>query len=227
MHRHQLLLHDRVAIEQVEFDRKRPRAVGLQRIVLINLSAQRQRTFSTGDRDKGLRRTARRDTKRYRAYLKVCLNLFDGRYRQSTLSEPTIVMTRERVLGYDVARALAILGMLLVHFGYVMSAPGWQETNWSTVMASLDGRSAATFIMLVGVGMTLRTSRAANQNGDVALRQVRRTFIRRGIYLLVFGTLLLVIWPGEILRLYGVAMLIACCFITAPRVGNGQPWLDL
>ena len=57
---------------------------------------------------------------------------------------------------------------------------------------------------------------SANQNGDVALHQVRRTFIRRGIYLLVFGTLLLVIWPGEILRLYGVAMLIACCFITAP-----------
>src|SRR5690348_16316813 len=65
-----------------------------------------------------------------------------------------------RILGYDVARSLALLGMIVVHFGLVMAAdparPAWSA--W--IMHGLDGRAAATFVILAGVGLTLRSRRA-------------------------------------------------------------------
>lgn len=123
--------------------------------------------------------------------------------------------SRPRILGYDVARAVAILGMFLVHFGYAMAEFPDQNPIWSAVLHALDGRAAAVFIILAGIGISLRTSSAAATADPAAVANVRRIFLRRGVYLLLFGTALLVIWPAEILRVYGVSMIIAACFITA------------
>jgi uncharacterized protein len=45
---------------------------------------------------------------------------------------------------------------------------------------------------------------------------VRRTLVRRGLFLLVVGFLNLTIWPGDILRVYGVSLLIASLLLIAP-----------
>jgi uncharacterized membrane protein YeiB len=115
----------------------------------------------------------------------------------------------DRIIGYDLARALAILGMVLVHFSLVMSFARLAESPLGRVVSALDGRAAATFVVLAGVGLTLRSQRAAGTDDAGAVRSVRATLIRRGIFLLVVGFLNLIIWEGDILRVYGVSLLLA------------------
>jgi len=54
----------------------------------------------------------------------------------------------ERLLGYDLARSLAILGMMLVHFSLVMSMTQIHSGWLGKVIDLLDGRAAATDPML-------------------------------------------------------------------------------
>jgi uncharacterized protein len=109
-----------------------------------------------------------------------------------------------RIEGFDVARALAILGMMMVHFMLVMTDKVAAE-RWSDVLLFLlDGRPAATFVILAGIGVTLM-SRKLNASEGSALTSV---FVRRGALLLVLGFLNLVIWQGDILRVYGVSLLL-------------------
>ena len=51
------------------------------------------------------------------------------------------------------------------------------------------------------------------------LADVRRTLVRRGIFLLAVGFINLIIWPGDILRVYGVSLLLAATLITT---SNGR-----
>jgi uncharacterized protein len=117
---------------------------------------------------------------------------------------------KERIEGFDVARALAILGMVLVHFGLVIAADGWKESWLATLLDVLDGRAAATFLVLAGLGIAVRSKEAWN------LDFVRRSIFRRGVFLLIAGWLLLLIWPGDILRVYGVTMLVTPWLLRAP-----------
>lgn len=121
-----------------------------------------------------------------------------------------------RIVGYDLARALAILGMVVVHFSIVM-AKDWTQPPWlaSIVFGFLDGRAAATFVVLAGVGITLMSRRAVESGDPAALAEVRRTLVRRGLFLLAIGFINLMIWPGDILRVYGVSLLLATTLITA------------
>ena len=121
-------------------------------------------------------------------------------------AQPTAVeeVRASRLEGLDLARALAILGMALVHFALVMGKSG-EARGWETkVMEFLDGRAAALFVVLAGMGVTLM-GRSAEAKGKE--REVKRTLVKRGAFLLVLGFANLVIWPGDILRVYGVTLL--------------------
>ncbi|OWK36731.1 DUF418 domain-containing protein [Fimbriiglobus ruber] len=121
----------------------------------------------------------------------------------------------ERIIGYDVARALAILGMVVVHFSLVLAAdrsgPGWL----TAVLSLLDGRAAATFVVLAGVGVTLMSRRVVLGADKDGVARARAVLVRRGVVLLVLGFLNLRIWPGDILRVYGVSLLLASRLIPA------------
>jgi uncharacterized protein len=121
----------------------------------------------------------------------------------------------ERVLGYDLARSIAMLGMIVVHFGLVMAADHTRPA-WATgVLRLFDGRAAAIFMVLAGVGVSLRSRRAVESADPRAIERVRRTLINRGWFLLVVGFANLLIWPGDILRVYGVSLLVTAGLITA------------
>jgi uncharacterized protein len=121
---------------------------------------------------------------------------------------------KERIEGFDVARALAILGMVLVHFGLILAREGWRDSRLAGLLDLLDGRAAATFLVLAGLGIAVRTNKSED------LPTVRRSIFRRGLFLLATGWLLLLVWPGDILRVYGVTMLVAPWFLRA-----GSTWL--
>src|SRR5579863_3925541 len=116
--------------------------------------------------------------------------------------------------------------MITVHFRIVMAfhekQPDW--LYWCVEM--LDGRAAALFVILAGIGISLRTATARSktispQTDELAkqttnpLAAERRILIRRGLFLLVVGFLNLIIWKGDILRVYGVSLLVAAWLIDA------------
>jgi uncharacterized membrane protein YeiB len=120
-----------------------------------------------------------------------------------------------RIAGYDLARALAILGMIVVHFSLVMSFERL-KTHWAGWLVELlDGRAAATFVILAGIGVTLRTRTAVAGGDPEALAAARAGLMRRGLFLLALGFVNLAIWPGDILRVYGVSLLVVPWFLRA------------
>src|SRR5207237_854354 len=109
----------------------------------------------------------------------------------------------QRVVGYDVARSLALLGMMVVHFGLV-GAEDATTPNWlAWIFGLLDGRAAATFMVLAGIGLTLLSRRAVESGNRQAVARIRGIVARRGLFLLAIGFVNLAIWPGDILRVYG------------------------
>lgn len=132
--------------------------------------------------------------------------------RMPTIREETAA---DRILGYDVARAAAIAGMVVVHFAFLASGtarPAWLD---HFVHEVLDGRAAATFMVLAGVGLTLLSRRAVASGDPGELSRARVVIRRRGWFLLVIGFVNLVFWPGDILRVYGIALLVAATLIDA------------
>src|SRR4051794_252752 len=88
----------------------------------------------------------------------------------------------QRVVGYDVARSLAILGMVVVHFSLVMAADRGGPTWLAGLLGFLDGRAAATFMVLAGVGLTLLSRRAVAEAHPRRLAAVRTVLVRRGLF---------------------------------------------
>ena len=122
---------------------------------------------------------------------------------------------RPRIVGYDLARALAVFGMVVVNFKLVLGA-GEKGPPWlAELVGLLEGRAAATFVVLAGVGISLM-SRSALQAGDgVALAQVRNALLRRAGLLFVIGLLYTPIWPADILHFYGVYIALAAFLLGA------------
>ena len=128
----------------------------------------------------------------------------------------TVKQPSERILGYDVARSLAMLGMIVVHFGLVMAADATRPAWSAMIMHLLDGRAAATFVVLAGVGLTL-TVPPGGRRPTIPARSPRcgRRSSAAACFLLAMGFVNLVIWPGDILRVYGVSLIVAAGLITA------------
>lgn len=123
-----------------------------------------------------------------------------------------------RIVGLDLARSLAMLGMMVVHFSLVGSADHTHPQWLACLLKLLDGRASATFMILSGIGLTLLTRNIA-RSSESESGKMRRTVICRGVFLLAIGFLNLMIWPGDILRIYGVSLIVAAfLFRAADRV---------
>lgn len=113
---------------------------------------------------------------------------------------------KNRVIGIDVARALAVIGMIVVNFKIVFGDKG---TTWVKSFATLfDGKAAATFVVLAGIGLALMTNSALRNKDNEKLKTARKRIIKRAIFLFVVGISYIVIWPADILHFYGIYMLV-------------------
>lgn len=102
----------------------------------------------------------------------------------------------------DVARAIAILGMFVIHAVLVLSASYPRSGGSALVLWLCDGRAAATFVTLAGFGVSRLAAKYPSEVGHRLLR-------RRALVLWIMGVLNLIVWPGDILRVYAVALCIA------------------
>ncbi|MFF7489469.1 DUF418 domain-containing protein [Streptomyces luteogriseus] len=111
-----------------------------------------------------------------------------------------------RLVGVDLARALAVFGMYIVHIGPPLSATHG-VASWIRYMA--DGHSSVLFATLAGFSLMLIAGRREPKTG-LAGRQAKARIAIRAVILLALGTALAVEYGGVIiLGFYGVYFLLA------------------
>lgn len=120
-----------------------------------------------------------------------------------------------RIMGLDIARALAVLGMVGAHIGgvgdqFVLGEPA----TWS---AAVNGNPSVLFAVLAGVSVAILTGRSAGPDIDRML-QLRLSLVGRGGAIFVIGLLLeLLNTPiGIILALYGLLYIALIPFLRWP-----------
>lgn len=120
----------------------------------------------------------------------------------------------QRITGVDVARGLAVLGMLTAHVG-----PGNPDSPWPWSLTQVaDGRSAALFVLLSGVSVALLSG------GSVPVSGTRRVQARTRLLVRAFG----VLGIGVVVTLLGtpVAVILptyAVLFACATPLLGAQP----
>lgn len=120
---------------------------------------------------------------------------------------------KKRIIGIDVARALAVIGMIIVNFKVVLGENG---EGWLKTFAQLfDGKAAATFVVLAGVGLALMTNSALKNHDQAKLKIAQKRIAKRALFLFIVGISYIVIWPADILHFYGVYMAITILLLTS------------
>lgn len=119
----------------------------------------------------------------------------------------------QRIIGLDLARAVAIFGMVIVNFKIAMNA----ETGNSLLMnitGLFEGRASALFVVLAGVGLTLTTNKARMSSDRSFVLKTRLLIVKRGLLLVAIGLAYTPIWEADILHFYGFYFLIAATLFT-------------
>lgn len=120
---------------------------------------------------------------------------------------------KQRLIGIDVARALAVIGMIIVNFKIVL-AP--QDEGWLGFLAKLlEGKAAATFVVLAGLGIAFMTNSALENQDIEKMAKAQKRIIKRALALFIIGLSYMPIWPADILHFYGIYMLFTLFFLRA------------
>ena len=121
-----------------------------------------------------------------------------------------------RVIGLDVARALAVFGMLGAHVGGVPADVVASPSSW---LGAVHGRSSVLFAVLAGVSLALLTGRTVAPAGEELVRARTRILVRAawvfaiGVALEALGTDI-----DIILGVYGILFVLALPFLRwSPR----------
>ncbi|MCG8429410.1 MAG: DUF418 domain-containing protein, partial [Chromatiales bacterium] len=119
--------------------------------------------------------------------------------------------TKSRLEGLDLARLIAFVGMVIVNFKIVMGADGGDD-GLSRLTAMLEGRAAATFVVLAGIGLGLFGLRSNRE------RTVWVT-MKRAAFLLVIGLLNMLIFDADILHYYAFYFLFGALLLSLSASG--------
>lgn len=139
----------------------------------------------------------------------------------SPVSDPRHIDVRrapDRYIGVDIARFVAIIGMMAAHL-WAPSA-GFAESEFARTAAEAaatvtDGTASALFAVLGGVSLVLATTRLREQRG---IPGVLLSVLVRGLIVMVLG-MLLGLLPNSIigvLTYFGLSMILAAPFVVAP-----------
>ena len=113
-----------------------------------------------------------------------------------------------RLPGLDLARYLALAGMVLVNFRLAMAVPAEGGGLLSRWFHLLEGKASATFVTLAGLGLALATQRQGAWAASV------QTW-RRAAVLALLGLLNLTLFPADILHYYAVYFALAVLWLRA------------
>jgi uncharacterized protein len=164
------------------------------------------------------------------------------------------VQAKDRIVSIDTLRGVALLGILIMNiigFGLVNYAYGNPIPEgalaganfWAYVGANLffEGALRAIFAMLFGAGVILFTARGDSPAAATSLADL---YYKRTILLILFGLgdAFLLLWPWDILYIYGVVglflfplrnvrasrlLIAALVMLVLSAATEGLRWLDL
>ncbi|MCT4555498.1 MAG: DUF418 domain-containing protein [Pelagimonas sp.] len=106
-----------------------------------------------------------------------------------------------RLHGLDIARAFAFFGMVLVNFRIAAEVTDGPDPATALVHA-LEGRAAALFVVLAGIGVALSGAGPA-------------LLARRAVFLFVLGLLNMTVFDADILHFYALYFIGALPFLRA------------
>ncbi|MFJ3383907.1 MULTISPECIES: heparan-alpha-glucosaminide N-acetyltransferase domain-containing protein [unclassified Curtobacterium] len=112
-----------------------------------------------------------------------------------------------RLTGVDVARAIALLGMMVAHVGGAADQLDWSDpTAWDAVV---NGRSSTLFAVLAGVSVGLVSGRTSPP-GPPEITRIRVRLALRAVVVVVIGILLMALGTDVyvILPTYGALFLL-------------------
>jgi uncharacterized membrane protein YeiB len=121
-----------------------------------------------------------------------------------------------RVTGLDVARALAVFGMLGAHFAGVPADIDASPSSW---LGAVHGRSSILFAVLAGVSLALLTGRTIAPAGEDLVRARTRLLVRAA-WVFAIGIALEALNTGidVILGVYAILFVLALPFLRwSPR----------
>jgi len=124
-----------------------------------------------------------------------------------------------RLQGVDVARALALLGMMATHVGGIADTVEWSDPGtWAAVA---HGRSSSLFAVLAGVSIGL-TSGRRTPPGPPTIGRIRARLAVRAVVVVAVGVLLMALQTPVyvILPTYGALFL-----LTIPVLRSRARWL--
>lgn len=119
------------------------------------------------------------------------------------MSQPnTTTLKHDRLSGVDLARSLALFAMIMVNFRLAMGVTTSSSLTLLSIFEALQGRAAACFVILAGIGLQLGSAHLAQHDA-------RRRLILRAIFLMVAGLLNLLVFPADIMHYYATFFIIA------------------
>ena len=145
--------------------------------------------------------------------------------------QPRSQSASERLAVLDAIRGFALCGILLInlpHMGWLMASEepvrgvrdgGLSTALWWVQMLLVNGNMRGLFSLLFGASMLLFLAKA--ERGSATRAEANRLMLRRLFWLFLFGVInsTILLWPGDILMIYGMAGLMVLPFTTArPRV---------
>jgi len=113
-----------------------------------------------------------------------------------------------RLEGLDIARFLAFVGMVVVNFKTAMGSDGVGSSWLAAFAGAFEGRAAATFVVLAGLGLGLSAVRGA-------VADTVTVTLKRALFLLVLGLLNAIIFEADILHYYAFYFLFGMMFLRA------------
>lgn len=121
---------------------------------------------------------------------------------------------KQRIIGFDLARAYAIFGMFIVNFTFCFGSFR-DKTVFGKFANLFIGNSTSIFIICAGMGVALMTNRATYSIEEKT--KLKSVILKRSWFLFGLGLLLYNWWPGDILHFYGAYMHIAAFLLFIPR----------
>lgn len=107
-----------------------------------------------------------------------------------------------RLAGLDLARSFALMAMVMVNFRLAMGVSDAQGSLLQGLFEAIQGRSAACFVILAGIGLQLGIQ-------QLTIDQARHRLWRRAAFLMLAGLLNLMVFPADILHYYASFFFIA------------------
>ncbi len=120
-----------------------------------------------------------------------------------------------RIIGIDVARALAVIGMIIVNFKIALGSGGSESIKFFTGL--FEGKAAAIFVVLAGIGIALMSNSAVKNNNNQKIKKIKYKLSKKAIFLFIIGLSYIPIWIADILHFYGIYMLITLFLLKSSK----------